>query len=294
MESEKIVIIDGNEYWAFEQVVGWFRGYYPNGQVKYTGQYTENLKGKEFNRESSYVPKPKGTWLNFDEEGNIIKSETFDNEDIIELEKLTLVKKDFYLVNSLDTNKRVELKATGFNESVLNYNANISDTSLMSAEITLKGYLIDLKNDSLAFKVNNKDTYIIKKNGVVYKNEECYNCGIYVGAIEVKDSLRIQKVNFENLNYLSYFSPTRQTVSNLGMFISTLSTITTLVVAPLVSINYKNGDFNKNRYYKFAGGGLIGFSVGLPFALLNSKTYNLSHKNGEKSKKHWFFKVKVQ
>ena len=71
---------------------------------------------------------------------------------------------------------------------------------------------------------------------------------------------RHRKINLDALNTITYSSPSRTFFESFGRTTTILSALTTAVIAPLVSINYKNGGFNKNRYYTVAGCGLIGLS----------------------------------
>ena len=58
-------------------------------------------------------------------------------------------------------------------------------------------------------------------------------------------------------------------------------------------IDYKTGDINSGRYYKWAGCGLIGVGVSIPLsAIFKRKDYNISHEIICKNNKRWHFELK--
>ncbi len=67
----------------------------------------------------------------------------------------------------------------------------------------------------------------------------------------------------------------------IGGFIS-------LVVAPLISINYKNGGFNKERYFKSAAIGLGIVTIGIPISILSKeKKFFFKDQTCKKKTKIW-------
>jgi hypothetical protein len=59
-------------------------------------------------------------------------------------------------------------------------------------------------------------------------------------------------------------------------------------VAPLVSINYKNGDFNQSRYYTTAGIGLIGIGASIPiYFIFRDKKIKIYQNDGVATKNTW-------
>jgi len=80
----------------------------------------------------------------------------------------------------------------------------------------------------------------------------------------------VTKIDPATISSIYYQSNSMQTVSTVSGIIALLGNTTALIVAPLISINYKTGDFNKDLYYKVAGAGLITLGVTLPLAILTS------------------------
>jgi hypothetical protein len=88
----------------------------------------------------------------------------------------------------------------------------------------------------------------------------------------------ILKVDANKIISLQCNSQSREKIFNTGIVISTLSAITTLVIAPLVSMNYKTGKINSATYLTVAGIGLAGWTVNIPLmTIFRSKVYNLSY-----------------
>jgi len=74
----------------------------------------------------------------------------------------------------------------------------------------------------------------------------------------------------KSISSIYYQSNTANVISTASGVIAALGYTAAMVVAPLISINYRTGDFNQDRYYTVAGAGLIALSVTLPIAILTS------------------------
>lgn len=194
---------------------------------------------------------------------------------------------DFYLINSMDSTKKVKLVPKIAYE--LNYKEQITDTLINFKRVTLQGYIVNLNKTTLNFDISNESVYMKLKNGFESQTYNDYSSFNYFG----NDNMR--KINLKNLNYINYTSPSRDFFRTLGYATTFISVLTTVVVAPLVSINYKNGGFNKNRYYTFAGSGLIGLSVGIHLIVFSKpKTYKLTDKNVNPGKDLWFIQSQIK
>lgn len=110
-----------------------------------------------------------------------------------------------------------------------------------------------------------------KENGYTFKNE--------------KKTRRHQEpeisLNLQHAVGINLTSRASENISTFGGILTLLGSFTTLIVAPLVSINYADGGFNSQRYFKVAGTGLGAAVVGIPLvALFRSKTYVLKDFSG--------------
>lgn len=204
--------------------------------------------------------------------------------------KNTMAKKSyhFFLVNSIDSNRKVKL--SNYMAYNLNYLENNFDTLVENKNTSLSGYLVDLNKTELVFDVLTENINMKFKNGISSTTTNDY----WKYKYEKQDYLRT--VNLNSITSIDYTSQSRDHWGSFGRTTTFLSSMAALLVAPLVSINYRTGDFNKNRYYKIAGSGLIGLSVGIPLLIYgtHSKKYNLTQKNFNKSKELWYLESKVK
>lgn len=81
---------------------------------------------------------------------------------------------------------------------------------------------------------------------------------------------------------LDYQSNSRKHIRNSGYWLMTLGAITSLVVAPLISLKSNSG-FNASKYYSTAGIGLMAIGVSIPlFVISTDKEYALKDYDNEK------------
>lgn len=69
-----------------------------------------------------------------------------------------------------------------------------------------------------------------------------------------------------------------EVLKGVGTGLISAGLLTSLIVAPLVAIDYSNGQIRENRYYPVAASGLITMGIGIPLTLSkSSKTYLLNN-----------------
>ncbi len=203
----------------------------------------------------------------------------------IDSSKIIAHNTDFFLVNSVDTTKRVKLNYQI--STNLNYSERNSDSLIDHKTYNMQGFIVNLTNASLNYDIASESIIVKYSNGVESTINTEYLSTDYSG----DDNLR--SISLNKLNYIDYSSPKRSFCYSLAGTTTFLAVLTTFVVAPLVSINFQNGDFNKKRYYAVAGSGLIGLSVGIPMMLLSSpKRYHLTEININKGKNRWYLESK--
>lgn len=178
----------------------------------------------------------------------------------------------FYLVSSRDTTQKVALT-----EQITLFAQQNDSVDVYCSTETFSGRIENLSDTTLTLNLYYEIVDInLTSGGSIYKE--------YIYESELRN------LNLNLINAVDYSSRPRQTVNNIGNTISTFALITTLVVAPLVSINYKNGDFNANRYYTWAGAGLAGLSIGIPMILFSrEKTYSITNDKRVRNIDYWFF-----
>lgn len=194
----------------------------------------------------------------------------------------------FHLVNSLKPTKK---KKIYFEENF--FNIYLEETKL-DAETTSKTFFYETRltgfsDTAVSFELQSE--YI----DIEYKNGKTSNINNSYG-FDYENKADIQKnIPIPNLNSVTY-RPVNEPIKNTATVTMILSGITTLILAPLISINYKTGDFNQKRYYTTAGIGLIGIGVSVPVAIIfTPRKISLTTPDGAKGKKKWYLeKVKLQ
>jgi hypothetical protein len=128
-----------------------------------------------------------------------------------------------------------------------------------------------VNTDDIRFSIYQENTLTISSEIKIPVETEYYheNYYLYEGPVRT-----IQKSDLLTIKCTSNF---RRAVSAASGTAITLSALTTLLVAPLSSINYKTGSFNNTRFRTLAGIGLAGITVGIPLSILSrTKTYQLA------------------
>jgi hypothetical protein len=92
------------------------------------------------------------------------------------------------------------------------------------------------------------------------------------------------------INLFTYNSSNRTSWQIFGQGLCGYSCFEILVISPLVSIKYKKGGFNSKRYFTWAGIGLAAFAVSIPIMTFNRpKSYNVVSKGSKTGKSYWYF-----
>ena len=186
-----------------------------------------------------------------------------------------------YLVSSLDSTKKIHLKQKGTME--LHYEFDFADSLIESKSSYLQGKIERVSDTTLSFQTWSENTYLT------------YYSGIETDSYTQYTSDYIKEIRINQIECLQYNSPVRESFHGIGNLTASLGTIAAVLVAPLVSINFKNGDFNKNRYYTVAGCGLIGLAVSIPIiALTKSKEYRLLEKDADPERDYWYLESTIQ
>jgi len=85
-----------------------------------------------------------------------------------------------------------------------------------------------------------------------------------------------------DISMLRYQNKSGHVFSEIGKYICLASIITVAVVAPLVSIDYKNSTFNMDTYKSVMIAGTVGIGISIPILILSQKKY--IHLEGGKTK----------
>jgi hypothetical protein len=184
---------------------------------------------------------------------------------------------DIYLVNSVDTSKKIKLE-TQINSLEISLEKNKTDTSYQT-RIWYSGSINALTDTSAFIYYSQKNTYVHDDDYVVEETSMA------------STGFRGQygELSLRSISTIKYSSPARTTWFGIGGGLTFFASLTTLIVAPLVSIKYSQGGFNSKRYFTWAGVGLCGLGVSIPLMILTKpKTYFITMKNKNVNEKYWY------
>jgi hypothetical protein len=137
---------------------------------------------------------------------------------------------------------------------------------------------IDIKDDSLEYGLRMVDGKIVQVSPEtidikpfsqkITKNNNCLKQTFETQYPYDTDTIRIAKKGIIEIDYTSY---SRETLTSFSLSFIFLGSVTALLVAPLVSMNYKTGDFNATRYYRWAAIGLCTVGICIPITVLSGE-----------------------
>lgn len=121
------------------------------------------------------------------------------------------------------------------------------------------GLLLYVRPNEIVMTIREERIKEIKANGTKIKTSNSYN---FPDSLKKISDGELRTININNINSVSYYKEKR--ISNIGGALAGFSAFAALVVAPLVSINYKTGNFNQKIYYPVLAGCGLGFAIGIP------------------------------
>jgi len=153
-----------------------------------------------------------------------------------------------------------------------------------SLDLTNKGnYFLFVEEvtygDSVEYKLEIKGTPTFLSGNELTILAECVK-----GSVKYADSINYikkqyrnlqsytkEKIDLENISHIIYQSDRASIREEGGYAMIFIGSIVSLVVAPLISINYSNGDFRTKRYITTAGIGAGMMCIGIPLSVFNKK-----------------------
>jgi len=106
-----------------------------------------------------------------------------------------------------------------------------------------------------------------------------------------KDANYSVNLGFKNIEQVNYQTYNSQNWNGIGISSMIIGGIISLFVAPLISLNYKEGGFNSSRYLTCASIGLGCIMIGIPITVCNQeKEFYLNQPENSKRKTIWKFK----
>jgi hypothetical protein len=172
-----------------------------------------------------------------------------------------------------DTTKIINLHDRLFFDLVIDSDSINNNENIFFYE----GYISNVSKDSIYIYSETFTERIIRNNDV--KKERSLDHLIY-DSIETLPIVPLCKKN------IYYIEKNNNKARGFYMTMGFVSLFSGLVVAPLISVNYKNGDFREKMYY-YTASISVAISI-LNFSLLSTSTHKYWFKNYNKKKKKWY------
>lgn len=169
--------------------------------------------------------------------------------------------------------KKLHIENDFDNFKVITYNKLSKDVDSIT---TVTGYFHEVKNGTLR---------VFPK---IY-NVKIASCdSSYAIEKTICKPQRFVDVDINSIKLISYQDASSQNRYGVGTFFYVLGGVTSLVVAPLISINYSKGTFNEKRYFRTLGIGAGLVCIGVPLAIFgNPKKFYFMPKNKKHTKNLW-------
>ncbi|MCK4639678.1 MAG: hypothetical protein KAT33_09675 [Bacteroidales bacterium] len=160
----------------------------------------------------------------------------------------------FFKVSSPSITQKVKLGA--FVKIILNCEKNDS----LAKYDYIRGYLTKIHNDTLVIKYNTLCKYH-------YYEKESRRDGQISQLYDQK--LLSKKIAVENIAEIDFHNKTNKLIYDASGVLIFISSVTALIIAPLISINYKYQTFNEERYFNWVKVSLIGLTVSIPLSIIS-------------------------
>lgn len=149
-----------------------------------------------------------------------------------------------------------------------------NDSIGKSIPTSYSGLLLYVRTNEIVMTIKEEYLKEIKVNGAKMRTSNSYN---FPDSLKKISDGELRTININNIYSVSHFTEKR--ISNVGGAIAAFSAFAAFVIAPLVSINYKTGNFNQKIYYPILAGCGLGFAVGIPLnvACRKNKYYKIKN-----------------
>lgn len=190
-----------------------------------------------------------------------------------ENEKNRMLGNKLYLTKYDSLNKLVKLKVGG------EFEIHTEKKSQVSCYVDEAIYYVDavdsLVNDSAIMVHTTQQIITTHDNDGDRLKKTKYNRSYFYKA-------PLTEIKLSEISYISYNGPKSSKAHNISKNIGWASLFSALVVSPLVSINYRRADFNKQRYFTVAGISLSAMTISFTIAGITNYTQYLIGKNYRK------------
>ena len=190
------------------------------------------------------------------------------------------INKDLYLINSLDSNKREyvpEYTYIEFSHDVLQPDSNYNHKFIWGT-----GVIDSLRQNNLDVELDFIKTTML--------NDCTYERLITTSEIQTEeDKFFAATFDLHNETTFVIASPTSMSIQGISNFGMLAGGVAAAIIAPLISINYKSGEFNEKKYYRVAGYGLSVAIICIPIHFVFApKSYSIIPTDTKPTKNKWY------
>lgn len=149
----------------------------------------------------------------------------------------------------------------------IKFEIGLQKTDTLKSWKRIEGKLLNVGIDSLTVAIQKEHYNQVAITPIVSTTTSktvVYNDSIYVNPFSGSYAI-------DDIDYIDFIR-TNETWEGIGIAGIICSALTTFVVAPLVSINYKDGTFNSNTYKNWALAGTAGMAISIPIVIFSSKS----------------------
>ena len=185
------------------------------------------------------------------------------------------------IVNSIKLTDGKKTKKLFYNQGhYIEYILTTNIDTTISIFRHVQGSVTKITKDSLILLMTEDDLF--------QRNSDC-------SLIEINKSYRYPndylKIRLDQLTQINYESKTAINWKNIGISSIIIGSLTSLILAPLISINYKTGQVNSTRYITCASIGLAFIVVCIPIvATSHERKYYFDKKYAPEKCKIWKLK----
>jgi|GEM_PF-1994135 len=185
-----------------------------------------------------------------------------------------------YLINSLDSTKVVRIPED--RNIDIYYKEELNDSIYKYKSLNGFGYIDSIYEDSIIVSLYEMD--------INFSDENDFE-SLYTGTSIYGEATPyiITTIDLNNMPEIGFSTNTSDALESISAFGMSFGVFTALIVAPLISINYKSGEFRDQRYYKIAGYSLGVSAISLPLFLFSgSKSYTIIPSGSEPAENKWY------
>lgn len=235
----------------------------------------------------------------------LISMISFSQEKIFSTNEVNqdTVFRQYILVNSAKPSKKIKLKDVS--SYTLTYMEKGTDSIIANKIFYVNGNIRKFDGENIAFDIRNESIEYTFKDGSEMITSADYSTFYF----SKNQAPRLIPMN--NIVYLDYSSPVRNTIHAVGVGTMYVSAAIALVVGPALAVSYTkkvegqtkkmnfnqndNFGFSKNTYFNSVKLGVVGAIIGYPIARFSRlKRFNLTADKTKKDRHFWYLEEQIQ